>query len=232
MLSGVLVRWPPSTVREAMLSSGGPTVAVAPGTPGMLWQLGQPYLVIAALPRSGSPPVSVIADVRTSSRGAAQAASAVNTKIRTAASARMMPPNRFGAPEHDAALRFAQPRCEQRQPEDHEDDASRNPHQQARKLLIGQRVDPPERGLAGVVAVPHRWRYREQRAQGAAVHAGQEHVQHAEPVPDPSVAAVHHAPPEERRGEQEREMLEGVDARVAQRCLVQDRKMPDPQRDR
>src|SRR5438874_622379 len=40
-----------------MLVSGGPTCPRAVRTPGMVWQVSQPYRGIAARPSAGSPPV-------------------------------------------------------------------------------------------------------------------------------------------------------------------------------
>ena len=59
------------------------------------------------------------------------------------------------APESHAPLRFAQPRGEQRQSEHNEDDAGRDPHQEAGELLIRERIDVPGGGLPAVLAVPH-----------------------------------------------------------------------------
>src|SRR5881394_2910405 len=58
MLSGVFCRTPATYMRAAIPVSGGPTRPCALEMPAIVWQEGQPYLEIAALPRFTSPPVT------------------------------------------------------------------------------------------------------------------------------------------------------------------------------
>ena len=73
---------------------------------------------------------------------------------------------------------------------------------------------------------------REQRAETPPWTAVREHVDDGGAVADAAVAAVRDAPPEERRGAEEAQMLDDVDAFVLERAVVQRREVPDPQRDR
>src|SRR5688500_7691658 len=51
MFSGVFGSTPPSIARAPTPASGGPTGALGPTTPGIAWQVTQPYWLIARSPR-------------------------------------------------------------------------------------------------------------------------------------------------------------------------------------
>ncbi len=79
--------------------------------------------------------------------------------------------------------------------------------------------------------VPGGRRDREQRAKNRAVQGGEKHVRDRGAVPRAAVAAVDHPPPEERSGQQKRQMLERVKA-LARQCRFEERRqVPDPERD-
>ena len=62
----------------------------------------------------------------------------------------------------------------------------------------------------GTARTRHAWRHGQQRAQDPAVNGGHEQVHDRRPVAVATLAAVHDAPPEERRGTEETEMLDDV----------------------
>ena len=79
--------------------------------------------------------------------------------------------------------------------------------------------------------VPDARRDRQQRAEHAAMNRGGEHVDDRRAVAEAAVAAVRDAPPEQRRGAEETEVLDDVHAFVLERGVVERRHVPDPQRE-
>ena len=102
---------------------------------------------------------------------------------------------------------FAQPGREQEERARGERETGRHPHQQAGELLILERREAG-RMLHEVRRIPHARRKRQQRAQHAAVNGGRKHVDDRRAVPGAAVSAVRDAPPEQRRGAEETEMLQ------------------------
>src|SRR5687768_3548932 len=127
-----------------MVSRGGPTIPRAPSTPGTLWQVPQPYLWMRAGPRCGSPPVSALAVFSTSPWPHAprrRASPSIHTALR---SMRAPLPEQPLAPRvGHPALRFAEPRGEEAEPEEDEDCSRGDPHDKARELLVLQGREPP-----------------------------------------------------------------------------------------
>ena len=64
------------------------------------------------------------------------------------------------------------------------------------------------------------------------MHGRDEHVHDRGAVPGASLPAVRDAPPEERGGAEEAQMLNDVDAFVLDGVVVEDRHVPDPERER
>src|SRR4051794_25524305 len=112
-----------------MCSSGGPTRAYAPRTPGIVWHVPQPWWAISSRPRSGSPPVSV------SARGSGLHAPSIVRRANRSALPKLfkLPPS-FG--DGHAPARFTEPRGEQTKSDQREQDAARDPHDQSRELLV------------------------------------------------------------------------------------------------
>src|SRR5438105_4538576 len=132
-----------------MRSSGGPTVAFAPWMPGIVWHAAHPYFPIADRRRSISPPVIIDASLVADGRHPPRSAAATTTTTNGGSSPRMGPRlqqpvrRRIGRPECDTLLGLSQPCREQRQAEHDEDHARRDPQEQSRELLMGERIHRP-----------------------------------------------------------------------------------------
>src|SRR6185369_1874569 len=101
------------------------------------------------------------------------------------------------------------------------DDTCRDPHDEARELLVFERVESPVARDGAVDRIDERRREREQRAERAAVNAGDEDVRDADAVAHAAVASVDERGPEQRGGEDERGVLQAVNEIAAERRLVE-----------
>ena len=118
--------------------------------------------------------------------------------------------------ESRQAIRLSQPGREQEEPARGERESRGHPHQQAGELLILERREAG-RMVREVRRVPDSRRDGQQRAQHAAVNGGDEHVDDGRAVAGAALAAVRDAPPEERGGAEEAQMLDDVHGLVLER---------------
>src|ERR1043166_7847220 len=241
MLSGVFGRTPATYMRLATCSRFGPTSALAPATPGIVWHVPQPYLPMAALPRRGLPPVIACALRSSSTCWHALTAANAHAKTHAATSFNTSDFRRLSriaaylsvcnapASSRRRARRPPPPAGEEHEARGDVDQPRRNPHDESAELLVFERRQPPSLGRRLVSRIPDRRSEGDERAQSAAVDGRGEQVEHARAVAHPPPPPVDDCPPEEERRQEEAQVLCRVHPLVVNRRLKEHRRVPDPQ---
>src|SRR5690348_14213151 len=184
---------------------GGPIIPRAPSTPGIVWQVLQPYLRIRSGPRSGSPPVMRAASALTCCphpcrRAAVNSSAAADHCLRTRLRSDTVssfshffepdPPDPLRLSHFGPPFRLAQPGSEESETQGHEERSGRNPHDQSRELLIFERAEPPGARPLRIEGIPQTRREREEGSQDTAVERGGEHVEDGHAIAHPPIAAM------------------------------------------